>query len=149
MARELMLSVDQLHMQGLVHGAIVGGNVIVGQDGGLKLTHVSPLLYTDLNADVESVVGLLLEVGARCGVRGEALRRVVEETRGARGGDGELRRMAARVAGVLGGGAAKEDAGTEGHGDAGRRVGWMMVQVLAMIAAAWLVAYGVWRAFER
>ena len=147
MGRELMLSVDQLHMQGLVHGSIVGGNVIVGAEGGVKLTHVSPLLYTDFIVDVESVVALLKEVAAACGERGEDLRRVVEDRTG--GGEGELRRMAARVAGVLGGGTVKEDAETRGHGDAGMSGRWVVAQIVGVIIVAGVIAYGIWRAFGK
>jgi hypothetical protein len=146
MGRELMLSVDQLHMQGLVHGSIVGGNVII-VEGGVKLTHVSPLLYTDFNVDVESVVALLREVAAACGERGEDLRRVVDDRVG--GGEGELRRMAARVAGVLGGGTVKEDAETRGRGDAGMSVKWVVAQIVGVIIAAGGIAYGIWRAFGK
>jgi hypothetical protein len=152
MGRELMLSVDQLHMQGLVLGAIIGGNVIVGADGTLKLTHVSPLLYADTHVDVESVVLLLKEVAAACGERGDELRRVVGEEReleGVRGGEGDLRRMAARVAGVLGGGTMKDVAKIRGHGDVGRSVGRVVAQIGGVILAGGLIAYGIWRAFEQ
>lgn len=57
--RELALALDLLHMQGIVHGAVVGGNVIVSPGGAVRLTHVSPLLYTDPVPDGEAVVHLL------------------------------------------------------------------------------------------
>ena len=148
MARELMLSVDQLHMQGLVHGALVEGNVIVTPEGVLKLTHVSPLLYTDMGVDVESVVGLLKDVAGTAGEKGEPLLRAVEgagEPRVA-GSEGELRRMAARVASVLGGG-VRGDAGTRGNGDAGKGKRWVVMQVGMVILVGVVIAYGVWRAF--
>jgi tRNA A-37 threonylcarbamoyl transferase component Bud32 len=65
LARELILSVDSLHMQGIVHGALIGGNVIVSPDGLVRLTHISPLLYTDISVDDESV-RLLLEHAVEC-----------------------------------------------------------------------------------
>ena len=67
--RELALALDLLHMQGIVHGAIGGGNVIVSPSGSVRLTHVSPLLYTDPVPDAEAVVHLLESAVAS---RGEA-----------------------------------------------------------------------------
>ena len=58
-ARELILSIDSMHLQGIVHGAISAGNVIVYPDRTVRLTHVSPLLYTDVAADVEAMIALL------------------------------------------------------------------------------------------
>ena len=43
-ARELVMAVDLLHMQGIVHGALIGSNVIIVPAGGVRLTHISPLL---------------------------------------------------------------------------------------------------------
>ena len=62
LARELILTVDLLHAQGIVHGALVGGNVIVTASGAVRLTHVSPLLYTDFAVDAECVLSLLSAV---------------------------------------------------------------------------------------
>lgn len=58
-ARELILTVDSLHLQGIVHGSIKGGNVIVSSHGSIRLTHVSPLLYTDPSEDAMALVELL------------------------------------------------------------------------------------------
>ena len=58
-ARELVLNIELLHMQGIVHGALVGSNIILGDDHTWRITHVSPLLYTDMTVDVESVSRLL------------------------------------------------------------------------------------------
>ncbi len=146
MARELILSVEQLHMRGLVHGALIRGNVIVEPTGSLKLTHVSPLLYTDMNVDVESVIGLLKEVAHQGGVNGAALQQVLDRAdQGERG----LRALGARVAGALGGGVVGGEGDSGGAGEAERRVGWMVAQVIAVAAVGVAVAYGVWRVFER
>src|SRR5205807_1924897 len=59
LAREIILHVDSLHMQGIVHGAISPQNVIIGEKASVQLTHVSPLLYCDPKVDVEAVVTLL------------------------------------------------------------------------------------------
>lgn len=64
-ARELVLSVDALHGQGIIHGAIHGRNVILTPDGQVRLTHVSPLLYNDPAEDVSRLVKLLRDVMAR------------------------------------------------------------------------------------
>jgi hypothetical protein len=63
LARELLGHVETMHALGIVHGAIHERNVIVTPQGGLKLTHVSPLLYTDPQADVDAVESLLEEMG--------------------------------------------------------------------------------------
>ena len=57
--RELALALDLLHMQGIVHGSVGPGTVIVSPSGNVRLTHVSPLLYTDPGPDAEAVVHLL------------------------------------------------------------------------------------------
>src|SRR5579871_1981073 len=46
-ARELVVAVDLLHVQGIVHGALVASNVIVTPGSGVRLTHISPLIYID------------------------------------------------------------------------------------------------------
>jgi serine/threonine protein kinase len=58
-ARELALTVDSLHLQGIVHGSLVGSNVIMGEDQSLRLTHVSPLLYVDPADDIRSILSVL------------------------------------------------------------------------------------------
>jgi serine/threonine protein kinase len=71
-ARELILTVDLLHMQGLVHGALVPGNVIVMPHGGIRLAHLSPLLYTDPAVDAESVLSLIEQMIDMRGSRQDA-----------------------------------------------------------------------------
>lgn len=58
--RELVMSVEGLTRLGLVHGALHGGNIFV-TDKGIRLTHLSPYLYTDPQEDARAVVELLLE----------------------------------------------------------------------------------------
>jgi hypothetical protein len=70
LARELIANVEAMHALGIVHGAIHGRNVIVTPRGGVKLTHVSPLLHTDPQVDVEAVVSLLAELGLLEAVEG-------------------------------------------------------------------------------
>lgn len=69
LARELILAVNSLHTLGIVHGALVPGNVLVGPSGDVLLTHISPLLYQDTAVDRDSIIALLQHVLDR---RGEA-----------------------------------------------------------------------------
>jgi hypothetical protein len=55
LARELILAVDLLHMQGIVHGALI----IIAPGRSVRLTHISPLLYHDPAVDVECLLNLL------------------------------------------------------------------------------------------
>jgi serine/threonine protein kinase len=64
LARELALSVEEMHAAGIVHGAIHEGNVFIDRRGDLWLTDVSPLLWTDPQDDALAVVALLEEVAA-------------------------------------------------------------------------------------
>ena len=59
LARELMLLVESFHAQGLVHGAIHPRNVIVEPTGRVRLTHVSPLLFSDPQQDADAVIATL------------------------------------------------------------------------------------------
>jgi hypothetical protein len=96
--RELALAVDLLHMQGIVHGAIGGGNVIVTPTGSVRLTHVSPLLYSDPAVDVEAVTHLLQ---SRAAWRGESDTPLGRLLAAARGEKLALRPLAARLAALI------------------------------------------------
>ena len=97
-ARELILAVDALHGQGIVHGALVGANVIITPEGALRLIHVSPLLYTDMDVDVECVVSLLQEAVERRGEQDSRLGRLLT----AAGYEGlSLRGLATKIAALL------------------------------------------------
>lgn len=96
--RELALAVDLLHMQGIVHGAIGGGNVIVSPAGNVRLTHVSPLLYSDPAVDVEAAVHLLESSVAGRGEGESPLGRVLAQARLERQA---LRPLAARLAALI------------------------------------------------
>jgi hypothetical protein len=60
-AREVILAIESLHAAGIVHGAIHERNVIVLRDGTVKLTHVSPLLWTETGNDVQDAIAMLAE----------------------------------------------------------------------------------------
>ena len=59
LSRELVLLVESLHAGGIVHGAITGSNVVVDSGRRLRLTHISPLLYSDPRHDAQAVLTLL------------------------------------------------------------------------------------------
>jgi len=84
-ACQVMWCVERLHARGIVHGALHEGNVIIGPDGRVRLTHVSPLLYYETDVDVQAM--------------NDMLRRMDCGWRGAGGGGLTMRRMAAELAG--------------------------------------------------
>jgi serine/threonine protein kinase len=63
-ARELAVAIEALHARGIVHGAIHERNVLLERSRAVRLTHVSPLLYTE-PADDESALLDLLERAAQ------------------------------------------------------------------------------------
>jgi hypothetical protein len=77
LVRELILTVESLHMQGIVHGSLSGNNAIVSPDGAIRLTHISPLLYSDPADDAESIEHAVTEIlderGERAGPLGTLL----------------------------------------------------------------------------
>ena len=66
-AQELILTLEALHARGIVHGAVHGRNVIVDEHGKLKLTHISPLLYSDPQHDLNCVAELFLNLANQRG----------------------------------------------------------------------------------
>ncbi|MGH7214319.1 MAG: protein kinase domain-containing protein [Tepidisphaeraceae bacterium] len=64
-AREVVLAVESLHAQGIVHGALHARNIIVDDNGRFRLTHVSPLLFSDPSQDARAVVAMLKEMCER------------------------------------------------------------------------------------
>jgi serine/threonine protein kinase len=89
LVRELVLTVESLHLQGIVHGSLNGQNAIVTPDGTIRLTHISPLLYIDPADDAEAIeqtVGLMLEErGERAGPLGRLLAEASESKMSLRG----------------------------------------------------------------
>lgn len=96
--REVALAVDLLHAQGIVHGAVHGGNVIVSPGGGVRLTHVSPLLYTDPAHDAVAVTALLESAVALRGGENSSLGWLLARAREEQLG---LRPLAARLAALI------------------------------------------------
>jgi serine/threonine protein kinase len=58
--REVVLSVEALHQAGIVHGAMHARNVIIDRAGRPRLTHISPLLFSDPAVDDAAVRSMLL-----------------------------------------------------------------------------------------
>ena len=143
LARELILSVDSLHAQGIVHGAINGGNVIVGPEGTVRLTHVSPLLYTDPLADVESVIALLREAVERRQEQDSLLAQLLRE---AADGQTGLRALGAKVAALL---EARDEPPEPTGASDDRPLRRRMLVAAALVALAGAaIAYAIWREVE-
>jgi len=116
MAMQILTHVESLHALGIVHGAIHWRNVIVMPGGGVRLTHVSPLLYQEESVDVEAMRELLGAMGFEMGDAGslkemaEVIRPREEQVESEQTADGEgLRRWAligAIVAAIVGAGVA-------------------------------------------
>jgi hypothetical protein len=138
-ARELILSIELLHMQGIVHGAIIGSNIILGDDNVWRLTHISPLLYSDQTVDIESVTHLLTDAA---GDEIPALSRLATDADAARP---SLRTVAARVAALLESNSdLPPDAEESPHLDLRLRA---IALALGVTLLALALAYAMWRAF--
>jgi tRNA A-37 threonylcarbamoyl transferase component Bud32 len=62
--RETELIVSGMHGAGIVHGAVHERNIIIDDAGGVKLTHVSPLLFEDEQIDRDALEDLRSRFGA-------------------------------------------------------------------------------------
>ena len=63
---ELAATVDALHENGIVHGALQGQNIFVKTNAEVWLTHVSPYLYADRQVDILAVVCLAKTAIEKC-----------------------------------------------------------------------------------
>ena len=139
-ARELILNVDLLHMQGIVHGSLIGSNLILGDDNVWRLTHISPLLYNDPGVDVESVMQLLTDAA---GGDHPGLLRLLEEAEPSKL---SLRALAAKVAAML---ESNDDASVDVEESPRRELrlrALLLVVVVTVLALGF--AYAMWRAFS-
>lgn len=117
-ARELILTVESLHVRGIVHGAIHGRNVIVDPQGNLKLTHVSPLLYSDPQVDMDCVAQLFRRLSSQRDETDSPLDHLASE---AQEPDATLRSMGARAATLIDLRRDEESEDVERRADARRR----------------------------
>ncbi len=153
-ARELVLMVESLHTQGIVHGAIKPGNVLVTPAGSVRLTHVSPYLYSDPDEDARAVIALLEEsLFCRREERSPLAKALVAAQGPAASPDGSpsLRRLGSRLAAFL---SVQDGPGlASGERPARSREPGPRRRSLAGAAAVTLVgiaaAYGAWRATGR
>jgi len=65
--RELVLALEAMHDQGIIHGALHDGNVLVDADGRVKLLDVSPLLFSEDTEDLAALRAMLSQVIHRRG----------------------------------------------------------------------------------
>ena len=142
--REFVLTVDALHAQGIVHGSLQSGNILVLPDGAIRLTHVSPLLYTEVSDDAEAIHETVAHALQPCAKPAEPIARLMalhEAT--------PLRVLATKLA-VLADGVGAGDLSKKSAARAERQTrrwavfGAILVMVLG-VAAAW----GVWRSAGR
>jgi serine/threonine-protein kinase len=139
--RETALVLDLLHMQGIVHGAIGGGNVIVTPTGSVRLTHVSPLLYSDPGPDAEAVVHLLESAVAARGEAESPLGTLLAQGRTEKMG---LRPLAARLAALVESRELDDFAAAAARDDRPRRRARYAAAIVACVGLA--IGVGAWRA---
>lgn len=163
-ARELILTVESLHLQGIVHGSIRSGNVIVTPGGSVRLTHVSPLLYNDPAEDTRCVIDLLLRTMRRRREERSAMGRLLSQAADAMAGPGPtlrapadpdgqatLRQLGARLAGLIEA-RGQSPAGSQGREarrtEAGPRRR-ALLGAAAMLLAGAAGAFALWYAVGR
>jgi len=141
-ARELLLSVDSMHLQGIIHGAISPFNVLVLPDGSLRLTHVSPLLYTEPEADTEAVVSILQEAVERQKQSGSPLGLLLAEAAQQKT---SLRALGGKVAALLESRERMAPERQEAERHLRRRaiLGALVVALLGLV-----LGYAAWRAMD-
>lgn len=141
LVRELVLTVESLHLRGIVHGAIRAGNVVVVADGSVRLTHVSPYLYSDPADDVEAIENTVAAVLEERGERGGTMARLIAEVREMRA---PLRTLAACLAGLAD---AREIPPAAALASEERRTRKRAIFGAVVVALAGIVAaYGIWHA---
>lgn len=97
--RELVLSIDVLHARGIIHGSIRGGaNVIITPAGSLTLTHISPLLWSEVEQDIEALLDLIEDLLAQ---RGQEQGLLAHLVRVAREQGMSLRQLASRIGALI------------------------------------------------
>jgi hypothetical protein len=139
LARELILAVDLLHVQGIVHGALIGNNVIIAPGSSVRLTHVSPLLYHDPAVDVECLLNLLDQIAGNREEHAASFAHLLAEARHGRIG---LRQLATGMAALPEPRDARADEEPEIPRSVHRRRALIGAVVVTILGAA--IAWGVW-----
>jgi tRNA A-37 threonylcarbamoyl transferase component Bud32 len=62
-ARDLRRLVMSLHAHGIVHGGLHARNVIIDPSGTVWLTHISPLLFSEVEQDEQALDHLMAQLG--------------------------------------------------------------------------------------
>lgn len=140
LARELILSVDSLHMQGIVHGALIGGNVVIVPDGAVRLIHISPLLYTDMEVDADCVLALLEQAVEQRGEQGSPFGQLLAE---ARREQMPLRALGTKVAAMLEVRPEPREPEIRSEERHIRRRTLIAAAIVALLG--FLIAYAIWR----
>jgi serine/threonine protein kinase len=154
-ARELILTIDSLHLQGIVHGSIKGSNVLIDPTGAIRLTHVSPLLYTDPVEDAQSAVEMLWSaVQARRAEEtplGAAVKEAVDSI--ASGPQAALRQLGVRLAAKSEPGKPLDIGLDAGSSSATDRDPWLrrrsLMGALLITLLGLALAYGIWHAIGK
>jgi hypothetical protein len=141
MARELILTIESLHARGIVHGAIHGRNVFVDPTGKLKLTHVSPLLYTDPQQDLRCIAEMFHDLSQQ---RGEASFELESLAAEADESDGTLQSMMTRASTLIDRRRDEESESLARQADARRRRR-SRIAAVATVFIALSVSYGIRR----
>lgn len=140
LARELILAVDALHSRGIVHGALVGSNIIITPEGALRLVHISPLLFLDMALDVECVISLLQEAVSLRGEQELPLGRLLAEAAQTRP---SLRELATRIAALL---EVRSDLAQPQVSEEERHIRRRTLLAAGVVGLLGLMlAYGIWR----
>jgi hypothetical protein len=119
---------------------LIGSNVIVSLGGGVRLTHISPLLYNDPNVDIDCIWNLLQNAAEQLGERGTLLAAVVADGREKRL---TLRALATRLGALIDTRDAKKVAEIETTpASRSRRLALYGAAAAAVVGIA--AAWGVW-----
>jgi tRNA A-37 threonylcarbamoyl transferase component Bud32 len=154
-ARELILTIDSLHLQGIVHGSIKGSNVLIDPTGAIRLTHVSPLLYTDPVEDAQSAVEMLWSAVRTRGAEETPLGVAVKEAVDAMGNGPQaaLRQLGARLAAKAEPGKPLDIGPDAVSSPASGRDRWLrrrsLMGALFITLLGLAVAYGIWHAIGK
>ncbi len=134
-AREVIEAVMSLHGWGLVHGAIHPRNILVRPSGSICLTHVSPLLWEDVETDIEGVLDVLESLRLADG------RTLLEALPGeSPSGPGALRELAAGL--FTAGAMADVQPQAAGHEKSVRRRAVLLAAIVAAVGVT--VAGSIW-----
>ena len=94
--RDMVIAVESMHAQGIIHGALHEGNIMVDQNGDVRLLDVSPLLFDDQRQDssaIASLIGRILQCREQAAGSNVLLSQISAE--------GDLRQLSSNISRVL------------------------------------------------